>query len=467
MTQSGPQIDTTIPTITGISKSPATADLGWNQPVAFTLTFSEPMTVVGRPTLTLNDGGTAWYQTGSSTNTWTFYYHVAAGQNIASLAATTVNLPSGAAINDRAGNAANLSLTGLSQSGPQIDTTAPTVASLVASPAKAALNTGKTVALTLNFSEPVTVAGGQPTLILNDRGTATYVSGSGSKALTFNYTVAAGQNIASLAAARVTLASGVTIKDGAGTNAQLSLGGLTQSGPQIDTTAPAVTSVVASPGTGTQLPGDSVTITVKMSEAVTVGGVPTLSLNDGGSAKYIGGSGTNTLTFKYTVGSSDRDVSALAISAVSLPAGAKILDGAGNVANMAGVIHSFAGLAVDPPIVTTKPDGSYDIAYSEVTGLGYSSYEDIFNSAGLQVAEARDMIGGAGTLILNADHLTVSSSSGSLRVTTGSDTFKVNSHASELIIANGRTAETFELGSGFGHEFDHRLADEWSFSRRH
>ena len=79
----------------------------------------------------------------------------------------------------------------------------------------------------------------------------------------------------------------------------------------------------------------------------------------------------------------------------------------------AGAIHSFAGLAVDPPIVTTKPDGSYDVAYSEVTGLGYSSYEDIFNSAGLQVAEARDMIGGAGTLILNADHLTVSSSSGS------------------------------------------------------
>ena len=87
-----------------------------------------------------------------------------------------------------------------------------------------------------------------------------------------------------------------------------------------------------------------------------------------------------------------------------------------------------------------------------MTGLGYSSYEDIYSSAGVQVAEARDMIGGAGTLILNADHLTVSSSSGSLRVTTGSDTFKVNSHASESIIASGRTAETFEFGSGFGHE---------------
>ena len=37
------------------------------------------------------------------------------------------------------------------------------------------LNAGKTVTLTLNLSEAVTVAGGTPTLTLNDGGTATYV----------------------------------------------------------------------------------------------------------------------------------------------------------------------------------------------------------------------------------------------------------------------------------------------------
>ena len=46
------------------------------------------------------------------------------------------------------------------------------------------------------MSEIVTVAGGKPTLMLNDGGTATYVSGSGTNALIFSYTVAAGQNIA-------------------------------------------------------------------------------------------------------------------------------------------------------------------------------------------------------------------------------------------------------------------------------
>ena len=84
----------------------------------------------------------------------------------------------------------------------------------------------------------MTVAGGTPTLTLND-GTAAYASGSGTNALAFNYTVAAGQNAASLAAAAVNLPSGVTIKDGAGNAANLSLTGLIQHGPQINTTAPA------------------------------------------------------------------------------------------------------------------------------------------------------------------------------------------------------------------------------------
>ena len=128
---------------------------------------------------------------------------MAAGQNAASLAATAVNLPSGVTINDSAGNAANLSLAGLTQSGPQIDTTTPTITGISDSPATGDLNYGKTVALTLTFGENVTVAGGRPTLTLNDGGTAFYVSGSGTNALTFNYTVAAGQNVASLAATAV------------------------------------------------------------------------------------------------------------------------------------------------------------------------------------------------------------------------------------------------------------------------
>ena len=56
--------------------------------------------------------------------------------------------------------------------------------------------------LTANMSQAVTVAGGTPTLMLNDGGTATYTGGSGTAALTFSYTVLAGQNVADLAVTR-------------------------------------------------------------------------------------------------------------------------------------------------------------------------------------------------------------------------------------------------------------------------
>ena len=59
----------------------------------------------------------------------------------------------------------------------QIDTTAPTMTSVAASGTgmtngNGNLNAGQVVTLTVNLSEAVTVAGGTPTLTLNDGGTA-------------------------------------------------------------------------------------------------------------------------------------------------------------------------------------------------------------------------------------------------------------------------------------------------------
>ena len=59
----------------------------------------------------------------------------------------------------------------------------------------------------------VNTTGGSPTLSLNDGGTATYVSGSGSNTLTFSYTVLAGQNTPDLTVTAVN-PDGATIQDG-------------------------------------------------------------------------------------------------------------------------------------------------------------------------------------------------------------------------------------------------------------
>ena len=66
---------------------------------------------------------------------------------------------------------------------------------------------------------------------------------------------------------------------------------------QIDATAPVVTSVVASglgidsSGNGDLSAGHVITLTVNMSEVVTVAATPTLSLSNGGTASYTGGTG--------------------------------------------------------------------------------------------------------------------------------------------------------------------------------
>jgi Tryptophan-rich Synechocystis species C-terminal domain len=204
--------------------------------MTLTLNLSSAVTVAGTPTLTLNDGGTATYTGGNGTNALTFKYSVGAVNSaVAALAITKVNLPAGATVTDAAGNAANLSGAVKTFSGLSIDPP-PVLVSVSESPSTGDLNAGNTVTLTLGLNDVVTVAGGIPTLTLNDGGIATYIGGPGTNALMFSYTVAVGQNTVGLTASAVNL-NGATITNGMGGSANLSLTGLTQTGPQINTTA--------------------------------------------------------------------------------------------------------------------------------------------------------------------------------------------------------------------------------------
>ena len=103
---------------------------------------------------------------------------------------------------------------------------------------------------------------------------------------------------------------------------------------------------------------------------------------------------------------------------------------------------------------TADPGGAYGLAFSAITGQAYSSYENIYNAARVEVAQTRDLTTGAGTLILLGNGLTTSVSSGGSSpqesVTTGSDVFAINPHWTDTINASGETCETFTYGSGFG-----------------
>src|SRR5438093_360966 len=211
----------------------------------------------------------------------------------------------------------------------QIDTTAPTVSSVVASgsgiTAGGAGEVGDGSVLTVSgrVIDRATVAGGTPTLSLNDGGTATYTGGSGSSALTFSYTVAAGQNTSDLTVSGLNLSSEER-RDGKGSAAHLTGVETNKAGRlQIDTTDQTASSVVAS-GTGiTSGAGDLgfgrvVRLTVNLSEAGTVAvGTPTLSLNDGGTATYTSGSGSSALAFSCTV-AAGQNTSDLTVSGLNL-----------------------------------------------------------------------------------------------------------------------------------------------------
>jgi hypothetical protein len=116
-----------------------------------------------------------------------------------------------------------------------------------------------------------------------------------------------------------------------------------------------VYSITTSPVSGVEMPGNKITFALHMDEAFTVNGAPVLLLNNGANATYAGGSGTATLTFQYTVGTSDSTVSTLAITGVGLPSGASVRDAAGNAANLSGAVVSFNGLGVDPPSPSPSP----------------------------------------------------------------------------------------------------------------
>ena len=179
------------------------------------------------------------------------------------------------------------------------------------------------------MSEPVTVSGAA--LSLSDGGTATYDAAlSSATALTFDYTVQAGENTPAL---KVTGLAAGSIQDLAGNAlAKVPAANLDL---QVDTLTPAVSSVTASHSHGTGV-GAPITVTLKMNEALTVSGTPELLLSNGGIATYnASSSSAKALVFNTTIGANQGTGNApLSIVGVQLDSPDAVQDGAGNTASL-------------------------------------------------------------------------------------------------------------------------------------
>ena len=119
----------------------------------------------------------------------------------------------------------------------------------------------------------------------------------------------------------------------------------TGAGGTLDITSPAVTAVAYGTNDGTLKAGETVTLAVTFSENVTVaGGTPSLLLDTGGTATLSGGSGTNQLSFTYTVAGGQNSAD-LEVSAFNLN-GATVKDAQGNDADTTGAVTNPDGILV-------------------------------------------------------------------------------------------------------------------------
>jgi hypothetical protein len=339
------------PTVTNVSSTTANGTYGPGDSIDVTVQFSAAVNVTGTPQLTLETGAAdavVNYTGGSGSTTLTFTYLVAVGHNSADLdyVSASALAANGGTIRNATNSDAILTLPAPGAAGSlganknlQIVTPPPpTVVNVSSTASDGTYGVGQVFTLTVQFSQVVIVTG-TPQLTLETGAVdaaATYVTGSGTNTLQFQYTVAAGHNSADLdyLSASALSANGGTIRNSVAIDALLALPapgaagslGFNKNLQIVTPTPPTVTNVTSTAADGTYGAGDSLTITVTFSQLVTVTGTPRLVLETGAvdvAAVYSGGSGAATLSFTYAVGGADTssDLDYLSAGALGLNGG--------------------------------------------------------------------------------------------------------------------------------------------------
>ncbi|WP_257253603.1 hypothetical protein, partial [Endozoicomonas sp. SESOKO3] len=210
------------------------------------------------PTLALDNGAVATYDSGAGSDTLRFVYTVGSGNSENTLGLnyasdTALTIPAGVMIFDSAGNNMLPTLPpvnsndALAQTGNAIiDVNAPEITAINSLTSDGPYNEGKVIQLEVSFSEAVDITG-TPVLNLDTGGQATYSSGAGTDKLVFSYTVGSGEDSADLDVSSLDLSSG-NITDLAGNSVDVSTlptgaqanSLATNAALEIDTTGPSL-----------------------------------------------------------------------------------------------------------------------------------------------------------------------------------------------------------------------------------
>ncbi|WP_438710372.1 beta strand repeat-containing protein [Aquimarina muelleri] len=373
-------VDAVAPTITSVTV-PANATYIAGQNLDFTINTSENVTVnttSGTPQLSLTIGATtrqAIYQSGSGTSSLLFRYTVQAGeQDTDGIAIGTLN-NNGGTLRDGVGNNLNTTLNSVgSTTAVLVDAAPPTITSVTV-PANANYIAGQNLDFVININENVTVntAAGTPQLSLTIGATtrqAVYLSGSGTSALLFRYTIQAGELDNDGITVGTLSANGGTLRDAVNNNLNTTLNSVgSTTAVLVDAVAPTITSVTV-PANATYITGQNLDFTINTNENTivnTAGGTPQLSITIGATtrqAAYISGNGTSALLFRYTVQAGELDTDGIAVGTLAANGGT-LRDAAGNnlntTLNSVGSTTAVLVDAVAPTItsVTVPANATY------------------------------------------------------------------------------------------------------------
>jgi hypothetical protein len=164
----------------------------------------------------------------------------------------------------------------------------------------------------------------------------------------------------------------LTVSDSAGSTITGNIGVSGAVVPEVTSISATTTGI----GTTEAITGNVVTITVKLNEPVTISGTPTLQLSDNEVATFLSGSGTNTLTFDYTVQAAD-STSDLKVTGLNLPSGVSIHDSAGNALT---TVSGDLGLQINPAV--SNPINPATFPFVNNNDLTEAIYIGYFGRAG-------------------------------------------------------------------------------------
>lgn len=334
-----------------------------NEEIRVEVRFGQDVYVSGELTMMLSIGEhlrAATLANGSGTPTLTFRYVVQSDDSDDDGISIGASALQGGRIEDSTGNVVGRTFAALpADANHKVDGVSPAVVrvAIVSSPVdNDTYGLNEEIRVDVDFGEEVHVTedGGNLVLVLSigeNLRSATLAGGSGTDTLTFRYVIRDNDTDADGISIGPNALQGGTIEDAAGNTVNSTFAGLAADvDHKVDGVRPVLTRVEikSTPGQGGFYGlDDAITVEVVFGEVVHVDdemGNLALVLSIGEysrAATFVGGSGTDTLTFRYVVQEDDYDDDGISIGPSALRGGA-IEDAAGN-----SVERTFSGLEAD------------------------------------------------------------------------------------------------------------------------